>query len=138
MALTEYDLGRLLPEERLAFTMAAQMVAEDRNPGLNVTAQLVLLIERLLTQPETEDPRALTAEGAGPLLDPDCRDGKHGSCVGAPCECGCHPRPVHSMTIEMGNRCGATGLGSASSLAENVTCPDCRVLLDIQEAIDRG
>ncbi len=25
-----------------------------------------------------------------PLLDPDCRDGKHGSCVGGPCECPCH------------------------------------------------
>jgi hypothetical protein len=69
-----------------------------------------------------------------------CRDGKHGSCVGEPCECGCHPRPVHSMTIEMGNRCGATGPGSrrATSLAENVTCSPCRQLLDIQEATDRG
>lgn len=32
----------------------------------------------------------LTAEDAGPLLDPDCRDGKHSSCIGAPCECDCH------------------------------------------------
>jgi hypothetical protein len=24
------------------------------------------------------------------LIDPDCRDGKHGSCVGEPCECECH------------------------------------------------
>ncbi len=32
----------------------------------------------------------LTAIGNGPLLDPDCRSGKHPSCVGAPCECGCH------------------------------------------------
>ena len=32
----------------------------------------------------------LTAEGSGPLLDPDCRDGKHTSCVGGPCECECH------------------------------------------------
>lgn len=32
----------------------------------------------------------LTAEGTGPLLDPDCRDGKHASCVGEPCECACH------------------------------------------------
>src|SRR6266851_2529172 len=31
-----------------------------------------------------------------PLTDPDCRDGKHASCVGGPCECPCHndvPRP---------------------------------------------
>lgn len=25
-----------------------------------------------------------------PLIDPDCRDGKHTSCVGSPCECDCH------------------------------------------------
>jgi len=24
------------------------------------------------------------------LVDPDCRDGKHASCVGGPCECSCH------------------------------------------------
>lgn len=24
------------------------------------------------------------------LIDPDCRDGKHRSCVGGPCECHCH------------------------------------------------
>ena len=36
----------------------------------------------------------LVAAGNGPLLDPDCRDGKHASCMGAPCEC---PVPgVHS------------------------------------------
>ncbi len=32
----------------------------------------------------------LVAEGNGPLLDPDCRDGKHISCIGPPCECACH------------------------------------------------
>lgn len=34
--------------------------------------------------------RELVAEGAGPLLDPDCVAGKCGSCVGAPCEHECH------------------------------------------------
>lgn len=24
------------------------------------------------------------------LIDPDCRDGKHRSCVGGLCECSCH------------------------------------------------
>lgn len=24
------------------------------------------------------------------LIDPDCRAGKHASCVGGPCECACH------------------------------------------------
>lgn len=28
------------------------------------------------------------------LLDPDCRQGKHGSCVGGPCECACHEQPA--------------------------------------------
>ena len=32
----------------------------------------------------------VTSEIAGPLIDPDCRDGKHSSCVGGPCECPCH------------------------------------------------
>jgi hypothetical protein len=27
---------------------------------------------------------------SGPLIDPDCRDGKHRSCAGGPCECPCH------------------------------------------------
>ncbi len=40
---------------------------------------------------------ALIAEGAGPLLDPDCRAGKCGSCAGAPCEHECHrPRPMET------------------------------------------
>lgn len=25
-----------------------------------------------------------------PVIDPDCRDGKHQSCIGGPCECACH------------------------------------------------
>ena len=24
------------------------------------------------------------------ILDPDCRDGKHRTCFGGPCECDCH------------------------------------------------
>jgi hypothetical protein len=37
--------------------------------------------------------RELEAIGNGPLLDPDCRDGKCASCVGAPCEHECHKQP---------------------------------------------
>ena len=33
--------------------------------------------------------RALDPHDA-PLIDPDCRDGKHSSCVGGPCGCPCH------------------------------------------------
>lgn len=40
------------------------------------------------------DLRRLTPETRArldePLVDPDCRDGKHPSCVGGPCECECH------------------------------------------------
>lgn len=35
----------------------------------------------------------LKAQGepvAEPLIDPDCRSGKHTTCVGGPCECPCH------------------------------------------------
>lgn len=28
------------------------------------------------------------------LIDPDCRDGKHRSCFGGPCECDCHVQPA--------------------------------------------
>jgi hypothetical protein len=36
-----------------------------------------------------------------PLIDPDCRDGKHPSCVGGPCECMCHdPAPERPVTTE--------------------------------------
>ena len=31
----------------------------------------------------------------GILIDPDCRDGKHGSCIGGPCGCTCH---LHDLT----------------------------------------
>lgn len=30
------------------------------------------------------------AEAGFPVIDPDCRDGKHTSCVGGPCACECH------------------------------------------------
>ena len=29
------------------------------------------------------------------LIDPDCRDNKHRSCVGGPCECVCHEQQQH-------------------------------------------
>jgi len=42
-------------------------------------------------------PERDTDRGAGeqptppaPLLDPDCRDGKHSACIGEPCQCSCH------------------------------------------------
>lgn len=32
-----------------------------------------------------------------PMLDPDCRDGKHRSCIGGPCECPCHVEDVDEV-----------------------------------------
>jgi hypothetical protein len=83
-AVTQADLAKLTPEERSAFTVAAKMVARDDNPGIGTTATLVLAIQRLIT---TEP---VVAEGNGPLLDPDCKAGKCGSCVGGLCEHECH------------------------------------------------
>jgi hypothetical protein len=47
---------------------------------------------------EQSEPHVLVAEGAGPLLDPDCRDGKHTSCIGDPCECTSGPEGAHCWT----------------------------------------
>lgn len=43
-------LERLEPAEELAFKMAAGMLAEDRNPPIRITAELVLTISRLITE----------------------------------------------------------------------------------------
>lgn len=42
----------------------------------------------------------LTAEGAGLLLDPDCRDGKCDSCVGPPCEHRCHRAATSPASVD--------------------------------------
>jgi hypothetical protein len=31
------------------------------------------------------------------VIDPDCRDGKHGSCFGGPCQCVCHEQEQHDQ-----------------------------------------
>lgn len=35
------------------------------------------------------------------LIDPDCRDGKCGSCVGGPCECHCHEIAALKLRAEL-------------------------------------
>ncbi len=85
MAVTRADLAKLTPIEQQTFTMAAELVACDQKPSMMTIAGLIEMIVRLITEPAE-----LTAEGAGPLLDPDCRDGKCGSCIGPPCEHECH------------------------------------------------
>jgi hypothetical protein len=36
-------------------------------------------------------------------VDPDCRDDKHGSCIGDGCGCGCHAETVSSVWDEEGH-----------------------------------
>ena len=46
------------------------------------------------------------------LIDPDCRDGKHRTCVGGPCECACHEQREHEMvskTMAPTCACGLVG-----------------------------
>lgn len=40
-----------------------------------------------------------------PLLDPDCRDGKHGSCTGGPCGCACHDQCTEGKYDWYGPQC---------------------------------
>jgi hypothetical protein len=51
--------------------------------------------------------------GAELVLDPDCRDGKHQSCVGGPCECSCHHGRClcGHLPIEHAPGCGVAGCG---------------------------
>ena len=46
--VTEDEMALLAPDEQLAFRMAAGMVARGENPGINVTARLLITIEELL------------------------------------------------------------------------------------------
>ena len=77
------------------------------------------------------------------LIDPDCRDGKHRSCVGGPCECACHERPTSLVSPE-------TVAQMASALAfiverhrpdtftngtmQSLTCQACSLLAGIPQA----
>ena len=64
------------------------------------------------------------------LLDPDCRDGKHGSCVGDPCECACH---THVPVLDPGER----GEGPlCDSCGEHFPCETLRDLPDKRASAD--
>jgi hypothetical protein len=80
-------LAKLTPDERDIYLLARRRVAVGGHSTVYMTRILLATIERLISQ---SDDKLLVAEGAGPLLDPDCRDGKCRSCVGAPCEHSCH------------------------------------------------
>lgn len=55
----------------------------DKRPAILIPAETW---ELLTSRPE----EVLTADGAGPLLSPACRDGDCWACEGAPCEHGHH------------------------------------------------
>jgi hypothetical protein len=78
------------PEYRVRVVRALQLLtglvldaAENAVPPVE-QIERALALDELDAGPRIED---------GPLIDPDCAAGKHGSCVGGPCECDCHPEP---------------------------------------------
>ena len=84
--VTAEALSRLTAGDRAALALAAGYLARDQKPPMETIVTLAETVGRLTGEPS----RDLEAIGAGPLLDPDCRDGKCGSCIGAPCEHECH------------------------------------------------
>lgn len=80
-----------------ALIMAAMRKADTRNSRLLHDAFPAIHDElyarynapggRIGDEPVTVPPADL-------VTDPDCRDGKHGSCVGGPCQCPCHAEPA--------------------------------------------
>ncbi|WP_395109824.1 hypothetical protein [Actinomadura sp. SCN-SB] len=64
------------------------MSTADLGARLGMTAILRAEAERLIAQPPAPSPTP--TPDTEPLIDPDCRDGKCGSCVGGPCEHECH------------------------------------------------
>lgn len=71
------------PRRSETYLEELQAVAEDRadDTGPLATVERIDTALDFLEQVERDEPL---------LLDPDCRDGKCGSCVGGPCEHGCH------------------------------------------------
>jgi hypothetical protein len=84
VSLTPIDLAILKPEEQSAYVVALDLTERGEVPGVLIVARLLATIDRLAA------PGELVADGTGPLLDPDCRDGKCSSCIGPPCEHSCH------------------------------------------------
>ena len=68
-ALTGEALGRLSPDERLAFEAAAVAVAGDQKPSLEVIATLVLTVQRLISEPARMSEQWAVAWGSGELND---------------------------------------------------------------------
>lgn len=93
--LTPLELAALRPEERTAYAVVADLAGRGETAcGVMMLRRLLATIERL-ARPAAE----LTAEGAGPLLDRACREGRCGDCIGDPCEHGCgHPSRPEDIT----------------------------------------
>lgn len=74
--------------QRAAFDLSAVpfMIAMDVPPG---TVEVRIPDADALAAFHREQ-AALASPAPEPLIDPDCRSGKHATCVGGPCECPCH------------------------------------------------
>jgi hypothetical protein len=64
------------------------------------------------------------------LIDPDCRDGKHGSCIGAPCQCACH---THIGVMDPGARDEGP---FCDDCGEHFPCEAIRDLSDRRASVD--
>ena len=82
--------GRMGEEPAMNAAEAAMDELAEVGNSMRIGGQAV----SVQTGRRTDGTRVLAQQGGiTALLDPDCRDGKHTSCVGPPCECGCHVSP---------------------------------------------
>lgn len=106
--MVSYELARQDPPFS-ALIMAAMRKADSQNSILlhhafpEIWNELQARYEapdgRIGTEATAEVPVQVEITMGERLIDPDCRDGKHTSCLGDPCECTCHaPGPV---TVEV-------------------------------------
>ena len=77
---------------RVRVMAEAEIATHDELEGTYATVSAKALLRALDGSGDVLVRDAVTAmlSEDAPLIDPDCRDGKHSSCVGGPCECPCH------------------------------------------------
>ncbi len=80
--LTPESMGRLTLDEQLAFEAAACAVAGDQKPSLEVTATLVLAVQRLITGPVPDAAAAGQPASRSPGWPGRCEDRQS---AGEPC-----------------------------------------------------
>jgi hypothetical protein len=70
------------------------------------------------------------------VIDPDCRDGKHATCFGGPCECGCHRAPANPVRVAqivaaLAFICERHTPDTFSAAHQGLTCQACSQLAGI-------